>query len=81
MECLEPYRSAIHFQCIYSVSYTHLDVYKRQDVSKMTTITVEALVRSDDWVAKRDNALSSVFGIEGNFLIRIGDVYKRQVQL
>ena len=51
------------------------------DVSKMTTITVEALVRSDDWVAKRDNALSSVFGIEGNFLIRIGDGDRPRDQL
>lgn len=47
----------------------------------MTTITVEALVRSDDWVAKRDNALSSVFGIEGNFLIRIGDGDRPRDQL
>lgn len=30
----------------------------------MITITVEALVRSDDWVAKRDNALSSVLELK-----------------
>ena len=43
------------------------------DVSKLSTLTVEALVRSDDWVAGRDNAISTIFGVEGKFLIRVGD--------
>ena len=39
----------------------------------METVTVEALIRSKDWVAGRDNALSTIFGIEGEFLVRVGD--------
>ena len=51
------------------------------NVSGLKTITVEALVRSSDWEAGRGNALSSVFGIEGNFLIRIGDADRPRNQL
>lgn len=51
------------------------------NVSGLKTITVEALVRSSDWEAGRGNALSSVFGIEGTFLIRIGDADRPRNQL
>lgn len=51
------------------------------NVRGLKTITVEALVRSSDWEAGRGNALSSVFGIEGNFLIRIGDADRPRNQL
>ena len=51
------------------------------NVSGLKTITVEALVRSSDWEAGRDNALSSVFGIEGTFLVRIGDADRPRNQL
>lgn len=51
------------------------------NVSGLKTITVEALVRSSDWEAGRGNALSSVFGIEGKFLIRIGDADRPRNQL
>lgn len=50
-------------------------------VSGMRTITVEALLRSADWIAGRDNPLSSVFGIEGSFLVRIGDADRERDQL
>lgn len=50
-------------------------------VNNLKTITVEALVRSSDWEAGRDNALSSVFGIEGTFLVRIGDSDRPRNQL
>lgn len=42
-------------------------------VNSLRVITVEALVRSSDWVDNRGNALSTVFGVEGTFLLRIGD--------
>lgn len=42
-------------------------------VSGMKQVTIEALLRSADWTDGRGDALSSVFGIEGNFLVRIGD--------
>lgn len=47
----------------------------------MKTITVEALLRSSDWVADRGNALSTVFGVEGHFLIRVGDADRPRDQL
>ena len=51
----------------------HIYWNKDIDVSQLSTLTVEALVRSDDWVAGRDNAISTIFGVEGKFLIRVGD--------
>lgn len=42
-------------------------------VSDLETVTVEALLRSRDWLAGRSDAISSVFGIENVFLIRVGD--------
>lgn len=47
----------------------------------MKTITVEALLRSDDWIDGRGNALSTVFGVEGHFLIRVGDADRPRDQL
>lgn len=51
------------------------------NVRNLKTITVEALLRSKDWEAGRDNALSSLFGIEGTFLVRIGDADRPRNQL
>lgn len=44
-------------------------------VRSMPTITVEALIHctADSWEAGRDNSLGTVFGIEGHYLLRIGD--------
>lgn len=50
-------------------------------VGNMKTVTIEALVRSEDWVARRGDPLSSVIGIEGKFLIRIGDSDRPRDQL
>ncbi len=50
-------------------------------VQNLSTITVEALMFSSDWVAGRGNALSTVFGVEGNFLVRIGDADRPRDQL
>lgn len=51
------------------------------DMGNVGTITVEALVKSPDWVDGRGNALSSVFGKEGTFLVRIGDSDRPRDQL
>ena len=74
-------KGAALINVVANIKENYFPIKWNSDVSKMTTITVEALVRSDDWVAKRDNALSSVFGIEGNFLIRIGDGDRPRDQL
>lgn len=52
-------------------------------VRSMPTITVEALLycTADDWEAGRGNALSTVFGIEGHFLLRVGDADRPRDQL
>lgn len=50
-------------------------------VRGMKTLTVEALVRSSDWIDGRGNALSTVFGVEGHFLIRVGDSDRPRDQL
>ena len=50
-------------------------------VSGMKQVTIEALLRSADWTDGRGDALSSVFGIEGNFLVRIGDADRPRDQL
>ena len=74
-------KGAALINVVANIKENYFPVKWSSNVSKMSTITVEALVRSDDWVAKRDNALSSVFGIEGNFLIRIGDGDRPRDQL
>lgn len=53
----------------------------RPMVTGMTAVTIEALVRSRDWEGGRGNALSTVFGIEGQFLVRIGDADRPRNQL
>lgn len=44
-------------------------------VRSMPVVTVEALLNctADSWEAGRDNSLGTVFGIEGHYLLRIGD--------
>lgn len=52
-------------------------------VKSMPVITVEALLycSADSWEAGRGNALSTVFGIEGHFLLRVGDADRPRDQL
>ncbi|WP_418992702.1 DUF1735 and LamG domain-containing protein [Alistipes sp.] len=46
----------------------------RSYVTGMRQITVEVLMRSKDWTGGRSGfGLSTIFGIESNFLLRIGD--------
>ena len=54
-------KGAALINVVANIKENYFPIKWNSDVSKMITITVEALVRSDDWVAKRDNALSSVF--------------------
>ncbi|WP_418983156.1 DUF1735 and LamG domain-containing protein [Alistipes sp.] len=53
----------------------------QQLVKGMKSVTVEALLRSSDWIADRGDPLSTVFGIEGYFLIRVGDSDRPRDQL
>ena len=57
-------KGAALINVVANIKENYFPIKWNSDVSKMTTITVEALVRSDDWVAKRDNALSSVLELK-----------------
>ncbi len=55
----------------FPVSWCDGDLNK---VRSMKSVTIECLVRSEDWSGGREGViLSSIIGIEGKFLIRIGD--------
>lgn len=75
------FKGAALINVVANISKTYFPVKWKSSVSGLKTITVEALVRSADWEAGRDNALSSVFGIEGTFLVRIGDADRPRNQL
>ena len=67
------FKGAALINVVANIKKLYFPIKWKSNVSSMSTITIEALLRSDDWVAGRDNALSSVFGIEGSFLVRVGD--------
>jgi hypothetical protein len=75
------FKGAALINMVADISKIYFPITWKSSVSSVPTITVEALVRSADWVAGRDNALSSVFGIEGKFLVRIGDADRPRDQL
>lgn len=55
----------------FPVAWNEADLGK---VRSMKTVTIECLVRSADWSGGREGIiLSSIIGIEGKFLVRIGD--------
>ena len=53
----------------------------KNDVSSLDAVTVEWWMRGDKWVTNQNNSVNSVFGIEGQWLLRIGDVGIGQNQL
>lgn len=75
------FKGAALINVVANISKTYFPINWKSSVSGLKTITVEALVRSADWEAGRDNPLSSVFGIEGTFLVRIGDADRPRNQL
>lgn len=75
------FKGAALINVVADISKIYFPINWKSNVSNVPTITVEALMRSADWVAGRDNALSSVFGIEGRFLVRIGDADRPRDQL
>ena len=69
------FKGAALINVVANIDENYFPVYWKDysKVSSLRVITVEALVRSSDWVDNRGNALSTVFGVEGKFLLRIGD--------
>lgn len=49
--------------------------------SSMATVTIEALVRCAGWEVEGKDNLSSIFGVEGGFLVRVGDSDRTPNQL
>lgn len=75
------FKGAALINVVANIRKVYFPINWTSNVSSLSTITVEALVRSSDWEDGRDNALSSVFGIEGTFLVRIGDADRPRNQL
>jgi hypothetical protein len=75
------FKGAALINVVADISKIYFPVSWKSSVNNIPTITVEALVRSTDWVAGRSNALSSVFGIEGSFLVRVGDADRPRDQV
>lgn len=66
-----------------SQNYAEVKWKKDDDVKELETITVEALIRSRSWgkVEGKSEAMSTLFGVEGHFLIRFGDAALPENQL
>ena len=75
------FKGAALINVVANIKEIYFPINWKSSVNSLSTVTIEALVRSDDWVAGRDNALSSVFGIEGKFLVRIGDADRPRDQV
>ena len=78
------FKGAALINVVADISEMYFPVYwsSSVNVSGLKTITGEALIRVADWDDGRSGSvLSSVFGIEGNFLIRIGDADRPSNQL
>lgn len=79
------FKGAALINVVANIAHMHFPIRWQGDVAEqmksLSAITVEALVRSSDWVAGRGNALSTVFGRENVFLVRIGDADRPRNQL
>lgn len=66
-----------------SQNYAEVNWQNAEDVRNMKAITVEALIRSRNWgkAEGKSEAMSTLFGVEGHFLIRFGDAALPQNQL
>ena len=76
-------KGAALINVVANIRENYLPVKWKDDnaMRNVKVITVEALVRSNDWEAERTNAISTIFGVEGNFLLRIGDADRPRNQL
>lgn len=75
------FKGAALINVVANIRKIYFPVIWKSDVKSLSAVTVEALVRASDWNDGRDNPLSSVFGIEGRFLVRIGDADRPRNQL
>lgn len=70
------FKGAALINVVANISQNYLPVKWTSNVSNMTSITVEALINVSDYSnmgSLKNVDMSTVFGIEGTFLVRIGD--------
>ena len=75
------FKGAALINVVANVKGIYFPINWKSNVGSLPTVTIEALVRSEDWIAGRENPLSSIFGIEGKFLIRVGDADRPRDQV
>lgn len=78
------FKGASLINVVADIAQNNFPVEWKNSVSDLKTITVEALIRVRDFGnvgGLKGEAMSTVFGIEGNFLLRIGDAGFPQNQL
>lgn len=75
------FKGAALINVVANIKGVYFPISWKSNVSSLPVVTVEVLMRSDDWIAGRGNALSSIFGIEGKFLVRVGDADRPRDQL
>lgn len=80
------FKGAALINVVANVSQNYFPVRWASNVSGLRSITVEALIRVSDFGTvggKKGEAMSTLFGIEGSFLVRLGDsgFPQNQVQL
>lgn len=76
------FKGAALINVVANISNMHFPVEWKEEtpIASMSTVTVEALIRCQNWELDREN-INSIFGIEGKFLIRIGDADRPSNQL
>lgn len=75
------FKGAALINVVANIHYVYFPITWQTPVNNLSVVTVEALIRSKDWIDERGNSLSSVFGKEGHFLVRIGDSDRPRDQL
>lgn len=80
------FKGAALINVVANISQTNFPISWKNSVSGLRAVTVEALIRVSDFGTcggKKGEAMSTIFGIEGSFLVRIGDsgFPQNQVQL
>lgn len=78
------FKGASLINVVADIAQNHFEVKWKNDVSNLSAITVEALIRVRDFGnvgGLKGESMSTIFGIEGKFLVRIGDAGFPQNQL
>lgn len=75
------FKGAALINVVANIRKMYFPINWKSNVKNLKVITVEALLRSSDWTDGRGDALSSIFGIEGSFLLRIGDADRPRDQV